>query len=75
MKKTTFNLKPAEIKRNWHLIDLSKKNLGRTSVEMAGLLMGKRKVTYTPHVDNGDYVVAINAEKAVSASYWLSRRI
>ncbi len=46
---------------NWHLIDLSGKTLGRISTEIATILMGKQKPTYTPNVDDGDFVVAINA--------------
>lgn len=63
MTNKTYNLKPAEINRKWHLLDLSGKNLGRTATDIAGLLMGKMKVNYTPQVDNGDFVVAINASK------------
>lgn len=51
------------IKRAWHLIDLDGKTLGRISTQIALFLMGKTKTSYTPHIDNGDYVVAINAAK------------
>lgn len=54
--------KNEEIKRNWHLYDLKDKILGRVTSEIAQLLIGKNKPTYTPHIDNGDYVVAINAK-------------
>ncbi|MCS7184493.1 MAG: 50S ribosomal protein L13 [bacterium] len=50
-----------DIKRNWWLVDLKDKVLGRVASKVAVLLMGKHKPTYTPHVDGGDYVVAINA--------------
>ena len=49
--------------RNWYLVDADGQNLGRLSTQIADLLRGKRKPTYTPHVDTGDFVVVINAEK------------
>ena len=55
--------KPSEVQRKWHLIDAQGKTLGRLSTEIAKLLRGKHKVTFTPHVDGGDYVVVINADK------------
>ncbi len=61
--KTTFMEKKETVKRNWYLIDATDKTLGRLSTEIANLLRGKGKVTYTPHVDCGDYVVVINANK------------
>ncbi len=61
MKTTT--LKPADVKRNWHLIDLDGQVLGRVSSEIAKLLMGKGKALTGAHLDNGDYVVAINSDK------------
>lgn len=61
----TFSQKTADINREWYLIDASTAPLGRVATEIAALLIGKRKPTYTPHVDNGDYVVVINAEKTV----------
>ena len=61
----TTTTKLSEIKRNWHLIDLSGKTLGRISTEMALLLMGKNKPTFSPNMDNGDFVVAINAKDIV----------
>jgi large subunit ribosomal protein L13 len=61
----TFSQKTADISRQWYLIDASEAPLGRTATKIANLLIGKSKVTYTPHIDNGDYVVVINAEAAV----------
>lgn len=61
----TFSQKTADISRQWYLIDASEAPLGRTATKIANLLIGKSKVTYTPHVDNGDYVVVINADAAV----------
>lgn len=60
MKTTT--LTPKDITRNWHLIDLNGLILGRASVKIAGLLMGKGKVLTGDHLDNGDFVIAINAK-------------
>lgn len=57
--------KPADVNRKWYLIDAEGKTLGRLSTEIANILRGKRKVTFTPHVDGGDFVVIINAEKIV----------
>lgn len=62
----TYSQKPAEISRRWVLIDASTASIGRVSTEIAKYLIGKYKPTYTPHVDNGDYVVVINAEKVVA---------
>ena len=59
----TFILNKRDVKHNWHLIDAKDKVLGRLSTHIASLLKGKHKVVYTPHVDNGDGVVIINAEK------------
>ena len=59
----TFQPKHSDVSRNWHLIDLSDQILGRVSTKIATFLMGKHKVTYSSHMDMGDYVVAINADK------------
>ena len=58
----TYSQKTAEISREWYLIDASSMPLGKLAVIIADKLMGKSKVTYTPHTDNGDYVVVINAK-------------
>ncbi len=60
---TTVSVKPAEVRRNWYLVDATNKTLGRLSTEIARRLRGKHKPEYTPHVDTGDYIVVINAEK------------
>ena len=59
----TFSAKAAEVKRDWLLIDANGKTLGRLASEVAKRLRGKHKPIYTPHVDTGDYIVIINAEK------------
>lgn len=62
---STFMAKPHEIDRKWYIIDAEGKILGRIATEIATILRGKHKPTYTPHVDTGDYVIVINAEKAL----------
>ena len=61
----TYSQKSAEVKREWWVIDASTMPLGKLAVVIADKLMGKSKVTYTPHIDNGDYVVVINAKNLV----------
>ena len=58
----TYSQKAADIKREWWVIDASSLPLGKLAVVIADKLMGKSKVTYTPHIDNGDYVVVVNAK-------------
>ena len=62
---STFMAKPAEVQRKWYIIDAANRPLGRTAAKVADLLRGKHKPTFTPHVDCGDHVIVINAEKAV----------
>ncbi len=59
----TFVAKREEVERKWYVIDAEDKHLGRLAVQVARILTGKHKPTYTPHVDTGDFVVVINAEK------------
>jgi large subunit ribosomal protein L13 len=59
----TYNIKAAEIERQWHVIDASDKILGKLATEAAKLLMGKHKPTFSRHLDTGDFVVIINAAK------------
>lgn len=61
----TFSAKPETVKRDWFVIDAEDKVLGRLATEIARRLRGKHKAEYTPHVDTGDYIVVINAEKVV----------
>jgi len=60
---STYMAKPEEIDRNWYVVDASGKTLGRFASEVAQILRGKHKPTFTPNVDTGDYVIVINAEK------------
>ena len=59
----TYHAKPGEVEREWLLVDATDMVLGRLASEVAPILKGKRKPTYTPHVDTGDFVVVINADK------------
>jgi large subunit ribosomal protein L13 len=59
----TFSAKTETVKRDWYVVDAAGKTLGRLSSELASRLRGKHKPVYTPHVDTGDYLVVINAEK------------
>lgn len=59
----TFMQKKETVKRNWYLVDAEGKTLGRLATQVASILRGKNKVTYTPHIDTGDYVIVINASK------------
>ncbi|EJW18263.1 50S ribosomal protein L13 [Paenibacillus alvei] len=63
--RTTYMAKPADVERKWFIIDAEGKTLGRLASEAAALIRGKHKPTFTPHVDGGDFVVIINAEKIV----------
>lgn len=61
--KTTFMANPNTIERKWYVVDAEGKTLGRLAAEVAKVLRGKNKPTFTPHVDTGDHVIVINAEK------------
>ena len=73
----TESTKPADVRRDWVLIDAADKTLGRLATEIARRLRGKHKPEFTPHVDTGDYIVVVNAEKvavtgnkAEQKTYW-----
>ena len=59
----THSVKPSDVKREWYLVDAEDKTLGRLASEIAKVLRGKNKPIYTPHLDTGDYVIVVNAEK------------
>jgi len=63
MKAMTVSTKPATVKQDWYVVDAAGKTLGRLSSELARRLRGKHKPQYTPHMDAGDYLVVVNAEK------------
>jgi len=60
---STYFAKPEEIARQWHVVDASGQVLGRLAAKISTILQGKHKATYTPHVDTGDFVIVLNAEK------------
>ena len=62
-QQKTYLAKPEEVEKKWYVVDASGKTLGRLATKIATILMGKHKPIYTPHVDTGDYVIVVNAEK------------
>jgi large subunit ribosomal protein L13 len=71
----TYNAKPGEIAREWYLVDAEGQTLGRLATRIADTLRGKGKVEYTPHVDTGDFVVVVNAEKIVVTGKKLDEKL
>ena len=71
---STYMAKAETIERKWYVIDAKDKPLGRTAAEAANILNGKHRVDFTPHVDCGDYVIIINAEKAVLTGSKLTKK-
>lgn len=63
--QTTYMAKPSEVEKKWYVLDAEGKVLGRVASEAAKLLRGKHKPIFTPHIDAGDYVIIINADKAI----------
>ena len=73
--KTTLSAKPSTIKRDWYLIDATDLVLGRMASQIATILRGKNKTSYTPHMNCGDYVVVINADKVALTGKKLERKM
>lgn len=71
----TFVAKEHEIEKKWHLIDANERVLGRIATEIANLLRGKNKPIFTPHMDSGDYVVVVNADKVVLTGGKLEKKM
>lgn len=72
--RTTYMAKPNEVERKWYIVDAEGKTLGRLASEVAALIRGKHKPQFTPHVDTGDFVVVINAEKIhLTGKRWRTR--
>ncbi len=71
----TWNAKPADVERQWYVVDAEGQTLGRLATQIADTLRGKRKPTYTPHVDTGDHVIVVNAEKIVVTGKKLEQKI
>jgi len=71
----TYQAKPNEVQRNWVVVDLDGKTLGRAASAIATLLRGKHKPEFTPHVDTGDFVVAVNADKVkLTGNKWQNKQ-
>lgn len=70
----SFLAKPNEVQRAWYVIDAEGKTLGRLATEVAKILRGKHKPIYTPHVDTGDFVIIVNAEKVVMTGKKLDQK-
>ena len=71
---TTFMAKPGQVERKWHVLDAGGKTLGSVATEAAVLLRGKHKPIYTPHVDTGDFVIVVNADKVVLTGNKLTQK-
>jgi large subunit ribosomal protein L13 len=71
----TWNAKPAEVERRWYVVDAEGETLGRLATRIADTLRGKRKPGYTPHVDTGDFVVVVNAEKIVATGKKMEQKL
>jgi large subunit ribosomal protein L13 len=71
----TYSAKPGEIAREWYLVDADGQTLGRLATLIADTLRGKRKPQYTPHVDTGDFVIVVNAEKIVTTGNKLDQKL
>ena len=75
MNNTTYSPKAGEIERKWYVIDATDKSLGRVATEVAKLLRGKHKPTFTPNMDMGDFVIVINCKDAVLTGRKLDQKI
>ena len=75
MNNTTYSPKAGEIERKWYVIDATDKSLGRVATEVAKLLRGKHKPTYTPNQDTGDYVIVVNCKDAVLTGHKLDQKV
>ena len=71
----SFMASPSTVERKWYVVDAEGKTLGRLASEVANVLRGKNKPTYTPHIDTGDYVIVVNAEKSQVTGKKLDQKI
>ena len=71
----TYSAKPGEVSRDWYVVDAEGKTLGRLATQIADTLRGKNKAVYTPHVDTGDFVVVVNAEKIAVTGQKLDQKM
>ena len=72
---STYMAKPADVERNWYVIDATDMVVGRLATQVATMLRGKHKPTYTPHVDTGDYIIVVNTDKMVFTGKKLDHKI
>jgi len=72
--RTTYMAKPNEVERKWYIIDAEGQTLGRLASEAATIIRGKHKPTFTPHIDSGDFVIVINADKIVLSGKKLQQK-
>lgn len=72
---STYMAKPANVERNWYVIDATDLVVGRLATQVAMMLRGKHKPTYTPHVDTGDYIIVVNTDKMVFTGKKLDQKI
>ncbi len=71
----SYMASPSDVERKWYVVDAEGKTLGRLASEIANILRGKNKPIYTPHIDTGDYVIVVNAEKIVTTGKKLDQKI
>lgn len=71
----SYMASPSDVERKWYVVDAEGKTLGRIASEIASTLRGKKKPIYTPHIDTGDYVIVVNAEKVVTTGKKLTQKI
>ncbi len=72
--RTTYMAKPGSVERKWYIVDAAGQRVGRLATEIATILRGKHKPEFTPHVDTGDFVIVINAEKVVFTGNKLEKK-
>ena len=72
---STYMAKPADVERNWYVIDATDLEVGRLATQVATMLRGKHKPTYTPHVDTGDYIIVVNTDKMIFTGKKLDQKI
>ncbi len=71
----SYMASPSDVERKWYVVDAEGKTLGRLASEIASVLRGKKKPIYTPHIDTGDYVIVVNAEKVVTTGRKLNQKV
>ena len=71
----SYMASPSDVERKWYVVDATDKTLGRLSTEIASILWGKKKPIYTPHIDTGDYVIVVNAEKVATTGKKAEQKI